>query len=141
MREARRRGKTEGEIFASKKYREDVSKVMKEHERQISQLLASHKKEVKLLEKEYNIKAGQLDRKIQRLNGLITEWDKKVNQAKEISAQSQELLARIKQAMYQDRKVFATLLDDEKTVENLQNNLNTMLQKTVGSKRVDMKLA
>ena len=140
MREAKRRGRHAGELSAGKKYREDLSKLTKEHERQVNQLSTAHKREVKLIEKEYNLKAGQLDKKIERLNNLIHEWEVKVSQAKDISAQSQELLARIKQAMYQDRKVFATLLDDEKTIENLQGNLNTMLQKKV-RKPIDMKMA
>lgn len=140
VREAKRRGHHKGELSAGKKYREELDQLMKEHERQVAQLNNAHKREVKMLEKEYNLKAGQLDKKIDRLNSLIHEWESKVSQAKDISAQSQELLARVKQAMYQDRKVFATLLDDEKTVENLQGNLNNMLQKKV-RKPADMRLA
>lgn len=123
-----------GELNASRHYRGELKLRQKEHDRQVSQLVNAHKREVKLIEKEYNVKAGQLDRKIKRLDALIIEWEKRVTEMKEIQGQSQELLAGIKQIMYQDRKRYANLLDDEKTMESLERSFNTLIQRRINGK-------
>jgi len=121
--------KEEGRVEAAREYTRTLSSLYKEHEKQIDLLSQTQAKEIKLLEKDYNMKASILDRKIQKLDEVIREWEENVSQVKEMSARSQEVIARVKQVMYQDRRTFANLLDDEKTIETLQNSFNGMLQK------------
>ncbi len=123
-----------GELNAARQYRQELKLRQKEHNRQVTQLVNAHKREVKLIEKEYNVKAGQLDRKIKRLDNLIVEWEKRVTEMKEIQGQSQELLAGMKQVMYQDRKRYANLLDDEKTMETLERSFHTLAQRRINGR-------
>ena len=129
IKRASEKGYAEGNISATRDYGKSLLEMKKEHDRQINQLLNTHKRELKLMEKEYNIKATRMDRKIQRLDGLIEEWEKKMEHVTKISSQSNEMLARIKQALYQDRKKYANILDDEYILKTLQSDLSGLASK------------
>jgi transcriptional regulator with XRE-family HTH domain len=129
LRDIRHKGFAHGEIYATRRYRKNLSQIFEEHERQILELVKSHKTEIKTLEKEYSLKQVRVEKKLKKLNDLICDWEEKIQQVKEISSQSREVLARIKQAMYQERKTLANVLDDEKTIEMLQINMEALVQK------------
>jgi len=128
------KGYAEGNISATRDYGKNLTEIKKEHDRQINQLLITHRRELKLMEKEYNIKATRMDKKIQRLDHLIEEWEKKMEHVGKISSQSNELLARIKQALYQDRKKYANILDDEYILKSLQSDLGGLVSKTAAKR-------
>jgi len=128
-------GYSEGELKAAKDFNKNLTYIKKEHERQINQLISTHKREMKILEKEYNIKATRLDKKMEQVDKQTQMWEDKLGQVREASSQSHELLARVKQALYQDRKKYANILDDEQTLKNLQAGVNGMLQKAASSRQ------
>ena len=121
----------EGRKIAAKEYSKTLSTLYREHEKQMETLIQNHSREIKLIEKDYNVKRSMLERKLQKLDDAIKDWEENVSQVKEMSVKSQELIARIKQVMYQDRRTFANVLDDEKSMEIMQENFNVLLQKQV----------
>jgi len=138
LKNAKITGTIQGELQASKSYYANLKRVEKEHEKQIREIIMAHRKEIKILEKDYNFKSQRLDKKIDKIHGLMEEWEQRVNLVKEIAGKSQELLARIKHSFYQDRKKFANMLDDEKSMEQVQTDLNKLLQKTVPPHQEDI---
>lgn len=129
LKESRSKGFIEGEMQATIRYRKNMDVIFQEHEKQVQELVKSQRLEIRVIEKEYILKQARIEKKMRRLDSLVTEWEENIYQVKEISSQAREVLARIKQAMYQDRKTLANVLDDEKTIEMLQLSLNNLVQK------------
>jgi len=129
LKDSRQKGFIEGEMQATLRYRKNMELVFQEHEKQVQELVKSQRMEIRIIEKEYVLKQARIEKKMRRLDSLVSEWEENIYQVKEISSQAREVLARIKQAMYQDRKNLANVLDDEKTIEMLQMGLNNLVQK------------
>lgn len=129
LRETRNLGFAEGEMAATKRCKKNMEAMYKEHENQIHEILRSHRIDMKVMEKEYMFKQARLEKKMRKLDDLISEWETNIYSVREISSQAKEVLARIKQIMYQDRKTLANALDDEQTLEMLQISLNNAIQK------------
>ncbi|MDH4261610.1 MAG: hypothetical protein OEV78_01045 [Spirochaetia bacterium] len=129
LKKSRQKGFFDGEMQATVRYRKAMNLMFQEHEKQIQELVKSQRLEIRVIEKEYILKQARIEKKMRRLDSLITEWEENIYQVKEISSQAREVLARIKQAMYQDRKNLANVLDDDKTIEMLQLNLNNLVNK------------
>ncbi|MDH4200420.1 MAG: hypothetical protein OEV66_08590 [Spirochaetia bacterium] len=129
LKEVKRTGFAEGEMAATKRCKKKMNALFQEHEKQVHEILRSHRVEIKILEKEYLFKQARLEKKMKKLDDLIREWETNIYSVREIASQSKEVLARIKQIMYQDRKALANALDDEATIEMLQVNLNNIIQK------------
>jgi hypothetical protein len=129
LKDSKNKGFIEGEMQATLRYRKTLDAMFREHEKQVQELVKSQRLEIRVIEKEYALKQVRVEKKMKRLDSLVSEWEENIYQVKEISSQAREVLARIKQAMYQDRKNLANVLDDDKTIEMLQLGLNNLVQK------------
>lgn len=123
------KGFAKGELQTSIRYKKSMDQLSREHQKHISDLLKAHSLDIRIIEKGYLLKQARLDKKSKRLDDLMSEWEENIYQVREISSQAREVLARIKQIMYQDRKTLASAMDDEKTLEMLQLSLNNLVQK------------